>query len=205
MTLGIIIPFRGTQKDKSRLRENMDDQLVNELLKEMFIHVLNEVVKIKFDKTVYILTTKKQLNFCKYKHEIINDTGDNLNKSLIEAIRQVKEEIIVILMADLPLVTKKEILATIQNLQHYDVVIAPSNDKGTSILAFKRSIDFPFLFGKNSSLNFMKYFKKTGHKVKMLKYSQRFRDIDTFKDILHLQNIMTHSDEFADTIQGRCD
>lgn len=205
MAIGILIPFRGTRKDKSRLRESMDDHLVDELLRAMFIHVLNEVVQIKLDKTIYILTTKKHLDFCRYKHEIINDTGDNLNKSLTEAIIHVKEEIVVIIMADLPLVTKKEILVTIQNLQRYDVVIAPSDDKGTSVLAFKRNINCPFLFGKNSSLNFLRYFKKTRHKVKMLKYSQKFRDIDTFKDILHLQNIITLSDKFTNINQGRGD
>ena len=189
MKIGILIPFRGTQKDKSRLRIDLDDKLVDTLLNKTIKHVLKEVSKLRMEKTIYILTKMENIDFDEI-NTILKDQSNDLNNAVEDAIKEIEEEIIVIIMADLPLI-KTENITEIINFHRMEgkIIIAPSPDNGTSIICFNKKIKFPFLFGKNSSLNFKENFKRNRRNFQLLNYEEAYKDIDTFKDLIELSKL----------------
>jgi len=189
MRIGILIPYRGTQKDKSRLRIDLDDKLVDSLLNKTIKHVVKEVSKVRMEKTIYLLTKMENIDFNEI-NTILQDQSNDLNIAIEEAIREIEEEIIVIIMADLPLI-KTENLEKIIKLHRKEgkIIIAPSPDNGTSILCFNKKIKFPFLFGKNSSLRFKENFKGNRIDFQLLTHEKSYNDIDTFKDLIELSKL----------------
>ncbi len=188
MKIGILIPFRGTKNDKSRLRLDLDDKLVDSLLNESIKHVLKEVSDLEIEKSIYLLT-KGDIDFAE-KSIIIQDQSNDLNIAIEEALHEIDEEIVVIIMADLPLINT-ETLAKIIKLHELErkIILAPTLDNGTSILCFNRNDKFPFLFGINSSLKFKDVFKKEGRDFKLLMHENVYNDIDTFKDLIELSEL----------------
>ena len=93
-------------------------------------------------------------------------------------------------MADLPLIKNehiKEILDKVRNSE--SIVLAATNDKGTSVLCFKKVIRFPFLFGLNSAEKFKEYFDRSRFSSLILNHEFAYQDIDTLKDLIGLKNL----------------
>jgi len=185
MTVGIVIPFRGTNLDKSRLREDMDEISVRYILNRMTQHVISEIMKLDKKVNLYILS-KNKVSF-DGKYQIAEDQGKNLNDSLQKFTSKMNEDIIMIIMADLPLIKNsriKSILETVE--QENKVIIAPAKDYGTSILCFNRNAPFPFFYGKKSAKRLANYLTKTSINHQVLEYGFCYQDIDTFKDLTNL-------------------
>ncbi len=185
MTVGIVIPFRGTDLDKSRLREDMDEISVRYILNRMTQQVISEIMKLDKKVNLYILS-KNKISF-DGKYQIAEDQGKNLNDSLQKFASKMNEDIIMIIMADLPLINNfhiKSILETVE--QEKKVIIAPAEDYGTSILCFNRNVSFPFFYGKKSAKRLANYLTKTSINHQVLEYDFCYQDIDTFKDLTNL-------------------
>ena len=189
MKIGILIPFRGTQKDKSRLRQDLDNKLVDSLLNESIKHVLKEASKLEIKKEIYLLTKKEDIDFAE-KIIILQDRSNDLNTAIEEALEKIDEEIIIIIMADLPLI-KTESITKIIRLHKMEgkIILAPTLDNGTSILCFNKRVKFPFLFGINSSLKFKEMFIEDGLDFELLVHESAYNDIDTFKDLIKLSEL----------------
>ena len=131
----IIIPYRGTVNDKSRLRSNLKDTSVEDLLYHMTQNLVDEISKIESSFNLYILTKKEELDFSGC-FSVLQDKGEELNESLKEAFKEVQEDIIIIIMADLPLI-KSEDLQFILNkyTNEKNIMLGPTPDNGTSIIA----------------------------------------------------------------------
>jgi 2-phospho-L-lactate guanylyltransferase len=189
MKIGILIPFRGTQKDKSRLRLDLDDILVDSLLNESIKHVLKEVANLEMEKTIYLLTKKEDIDFAE-KSIVIKDQSNNLNIAIDKALREMDEETIIIIMADLPLINTESITKIIKLHEVGEkIILAPTLDNGTSILCFNRNDKFPFLFGINSSLRFKEAFKKESLNFEILIHQNVYKDMDTLKDLIELSEL----------------
>lgn len=185
MTIGIVIPFRGTDLDKSRLREDMDDNSVRYILNRMTQQVIFEIMKLDKNVNLYVLS-KNKVSF-DGKYQIAEDQGKNLNDSLQKFASKMNEDIIMIIMADLPLINNfhiKSILETVE--QEKKVIIAPAEDYGTSILCFNRNTRFPFFYGKKSAKRLTNYLTKISINHQVLEYEFWYQDIDTLKDLINL-------------------
>ena len=188
MSIAILIPFRGTKKDKSRLRKDFEESLVENLLHDMMQHVLNEVSLLEERYTIYILTKNEDVNF-EGQYLILRDIGKDLNDSVEQAFTSIEEDYIIITMADLPLLKTEDMRKVIETIKTgINVVLAPTSDNGTSILGFNKSVSFPLLFGIDSALKFENMFKDQNIKYEILPHSIGYRDIDTFKDLMELEN-----------------
>ncbi|MHA1203182.1 MAG: NTP transferase domain-containing protein [Candidatus Heimdallarchaeaceae archaeon] len=188
MTKAIIIPYRGTISDKSRLRSDLNLIILEKLLSNVTQNVINEALKVKRIDKVYILTQKSELEFHGNFEILIDKVGD-LNGSILTALRDIDEETIVITMADLPLITSTHIEDVIENhVETSKVVLAPTEDKGTSLICFNKTQIFPGLFGKNSSLRFKEFFENNSFGIVLKAYEEAYRDIDTFKDLIKIAN-----------------
>ena len=186
MKKAIIIPYRGTISDKSRLHTDLEQSLLESLLHNVTQHVLQEALGVKGVDRVYLLTQKNNLGF-RGNYERLLDKGEGLNDSIQNMLYEIKEEVRIIIMADLPLVTSQNIQEVIDyHISTNDVVLAPTEDNGTSIICFNKNINLPRLFGKNSSLRFKEYFKNNEIGFNLLNYRESYRDIDTFKDLIKI-------------------
>ncbi len=186
MKKAILIPYRGTISDKSRLRSNLNEELLEKLLKSVTQNVINKTLQVKDISKVYILTHKPDLDF-QGNYYVLKDKADDLNNSILKALDDVPENIIAIVMADLPLLSSTEIEEIFEDhIKMNKVVLAPTEDKGTSIICFNKTIKFPGVFGKNSSIRFQDFFEnnKIGFYLKL--YNETYRDIDTFKDLIKI-------------------
>ena len=188
MSVAIVIPFRGTKLDKSRLRKDFEENLVEDLLQEMMQHVINEVSIIEEAQSIYLLTKKDIVNF-EGNFEILKDIGNNLNDSLEKAFKFIEEENIIVTMGDLPLLNKKDVMIVIEKIKEgNNAVLAPTSDNGTSILGFSKHVSFPLAFGVNSALKFKEIFNERKIRHVILPHVKGYRDIDTFKDLIDLES-----------------
>ena len=189
MTIGIVIPYRGTDLDKSRLRKDLDEDTVSNILYKMTQQVISEIMKINRSLNLYILS-KNSVSFTG-NYQTSEDQGLNLNNSLKIFTQKMEEEIIMIIMADLPLITNDEIEKILDTVEHKkNIIIAPAADKGTSILCYNRKNQFPFFYGVESAKKLADYLSKNKIAYQVLDYDYRYQDIDTLKDLRILnQNI----------------
>ena len=186
MTVGVVIPYRGTGTSKSRLRESMDKETVQQILYKMTQQVISEVMKIETSVNLYILTKESDIRF-KGKFQVFKDKGSNLNESVKQFTCEIEEDIIMVLMADLPLIKHTHIESILNSVKKKkDVVVAPAGDNGTSVLCFKRTINIPFFYGEKSAIKFSKYMKESGINSLILKKEHCYQDIDTLKDLIDL-------------------
>lgn len=182
----IIIPYRGTASDKSRLRSDLKETSVDKLLYYMTQNLINEVSMIETDVRLYILTKKNNLSFSG-KFTLLLDKGNELNESLTNAFKEIKEDIITIVMADLPLIKSEEIKEILYRHKiEKKILLGPTPDNGTSILTFNKNNSFPLVFGKNSALRFRDVFEKEAISYEILESKDFYRDIDKFKDLLEI-------------------
>ncbi|NPD89914.1 MAG: hypothetical protein HGN29_14475 [Asgard group archaeon] len=187
MKVGVLIPYRGTSMDKSRLRKSITNKIVDELLYQMTQQVITTSTTLSEEFNTYLLTKNDSVKF-DGNFTILKDQGEMLNDSIELAINSLKEDIILIVMADLPLV-RKEDLERIVNLHKtgMEVIIAPSSDNGTSLLCFNSKKPFNFVFGNNSAVEYQKIFTEKGIKFKLLKHEKYYCDIDRFKDLREIK------------------
>ncbi len=182
----IIIPYRGTVGDKSRLRSDLKETSVGKLLYHMTQNLINEVSMIETDVHLYILTKKNNLSFSG-KFTLLSDKGNELNESLTNAFKEIEEDIITIIMADLPLIKSEEIKAILYRHKiEKKILLGPTPDNGTSILTFNKNNSFPLVFGKNSALRFRDVFEEEAISYEILESKDIYRDIDKFKDLLEI-------------------
>jgi len=188
MSKSIIIPFRGTISDKSRLHSVLNHKMLEKLLSLVTQRVIKESLQVEGINQVYILTQRDRLPF-QGEYKLLKDKGNDLNSSVFTAIEEVHEKIVVIVMADLPLITSDKIQEIIQeHIKSGKVVLAPTEDKGTSVLCFDKQCNFPGLFGKESSMKFIEYYNNNSVGVSLMEYDEAYRDIDTFKDLIKIAN-----------------
>jgi 2-phospho-L-lactate guanylyltransferase len=191
MSIGVLIPYRGTDTDKSRLRKNLTSKLVNELLYQMTQQVIDASTAFGGESRTYLLTKSNLIKF-DGDYTILEDQGEALNDAIKLAVESLKEEIVIIVMADLPLI-KKDNLEEIVNLHKLngEVIIAPSDDNGTSLLCFNSKDSFSFVFGNNSAIKYQEIFTNKNIKFKILEHEYCYRDIDTFKDLIEIKKIVS--------------
>ena len=183
MNIGVLIPFRGTNTDKSRLRKEIPSEIVDKLLLQMTQQVISASTSLGNRYNIYLLTKNETVKF-NGNFKILRDQGVNLNDSLKLVLNTLDEEILLIVMADLPLI-RKEDLEKIINLHiiEKENIIATTSDDGTSLLCFNTNEEFPFVFGCNSASEYRRIFTEKKIKFRILGQEKYYRDIDTLKDL----------------------
>jgi 2-phospho-L-lactate guanylyltransferase len=191
MKIGVLIPYRGTNIDKSRLRKNIKSKVVDELLNQMTQQVIKASTSLGKDYNSYLLTKNESIKF-EGDFTILKDQGTMLNDSIESALNSLEEDIILIVMADLPFIRKEDLIRIVNiHKASKDVIIAPSSDNGTSLLCFDSRKKFPFVFGQSSALKFQKMFSKKSIGFRLLKHEKFYRDIDTFKDLRDIEKFVS--------------
>lgn len=130
--------------------------------------------------------------------------GEDLGQKLIHAFHrafEAKAEKVLILGSDSPGLTPKDFENAFESLNEKDVVLGPSEDGGYYLVGMKKP--HPAVF-QRISWSTDRAFKETLHIIKQEKLSlgllEHFVDVDTFEDILRLNN---HSNRERDPYMRR--
>ncbi len=177
-----IIPYKGNKSSKSRLRESWNNTKVDILLPILAEKVIQELNLSEYVSTIYLLTRNHNITL-KGTYSILEDKEHDLNSALNKAVNSVSGENILIVMADLPFINSTIIDDIVKQLDKLEVVLAPSQDNGTSILAFNRKTPLEFVLGKDSSKKFKEQFTRKRLNFKILEHKKSFKDIDILDDV----------------------
>lgn len=202
-----IIPIKSFSKGKSRLRETWpnNDDVIAILMEKMFINVVSSVKPysdlaiITPDPNIYNKLKDLEIEYSFW------DSSKDLNQSLTVAIDSLLRDFtserwkkIIILMADLPLLTKNGYKAFLEQISHYDIGIIPADSKiqedtGTSGLFFTGEYfqKLNLIFGENSFTKFLIQLKNINSSFLISKQSFG-HDLDTFSDLQYFSK--SHSD-----------
>ena len=176
-----IIPVRGIVESMSRLRKEIDDDLVNEVVYKLLFNTARVVQELKIEPI--ILTSDPSLHEKKgFGFRTIIDDGSSLNNAVSRSLDEIDEDLILFIMPDLPGLTTeilKKFLA-VQLIHKY--VIAPTHDRGTAIACLPTHIFRKNLFGKNSADLFIEECNKDKIGVSVFETEDISQDLDTLED-----------------------
>lgn len=204
----VIIPLKHLSEGKTSLKEVLNRKERSELMLRMLEDVLAAIAPIKSATAIVVSPDEKVLSFVQSKEaKTIAEPDVGLNDALRIAIEKAKEEKvkeILILPADIPMIRPKNI-EKIMNMASgkRDVVIAPSEEKGTNALLLRPPDVMNIKFGGKS---FHKHVKES-QKVGILPHIYRSKnievDIDAPSDLiqLELRGVGTASHDFLSSLK----
>lgn len=176
-----IVPVRSKTTAMSRLREDLKDELVNDVVYNLLMNTIEIIHELDID--VVILTSDETLyknGFQKFK--IILDKGTSLNKAVMDCLNKIENENILFVMPDLPGLTL-EIMKKFLSIQAiHGNVLAPTHDRGTAIAHLPKFMFSKNLFGKSSADNFIELSNDMKIPLAMFENEEILRDLDTLED-----------------------
>ncbi len=204
MKIWAIVPVKPFVRAKSRLASILPAEQRQALAESMFRHSIETLTRAPGIAGVTVLSRdSKALSIAhEYGIHAIQECGTpNLNKSLQRAatiIRREGSSGILILPADLPLVTTEDIQQIVY-LGRYlmTVVVVPDrNEDDTNALLVKPAGLIPFVFGPGSYKGHVALAAKAGATVHCYCSERIGLDIDTPADLEHYRHLMNRTKSY---------
>lgn len=191
MTLWAIVPVKPLRRGKSRLAGALSEDERTELNRALLRHTLKTLSELKELEEVLVISRDPQaLTFARnYGARTVREDGQpELNTALKRAtvIAQVyATRGVLVLPADLPLVSREDVLALIERaVDPPVVVIAPDrHEKGTNALLISPSGLIEYDFGENSFQRHCELVKKSGARLEVLNLPTLGLDLDLPEDL----------------------
>jgi 2-phospho-L-lactate guanylyltransferase len=194
--LCVIIPVKNLSSSKARLAASLSLRERKDLTVKMLRHVLSilnksigEVLIIGSDDEVRAVSRE-----CNVLFEL--DKATSLNSAVVQAVgRCVRSgsDAVLLMAADLPLLSYSELENLLENTEGEAVVICPSKDCGTNALFLRPPRTMPVSFGANSFARHLRMALERGRRFKVF-WSPGFSfDIDTPEDLKMLDGLRTGS------------
>lgn len=165
----------------TRLRKDLPDEVVNTLVKELFINTLD--VLRKANLSIIAISPDNSIQELLHKDEhLVTDDGTSLNTALEIATMKQPNQNYMLVMPDLPELNPKYLLRIQELAKIHCNLIVPTTDYGTSIALLPKNFFQQDFFGVGSYHKIMLYASE--HKVPLSTYyiSDLSRDIDTLED-----------------------
>ncbi len=196
-------------RTKSRLRKVIPKQqhfLVRDFLLAVYLHVVNELRAVK-NVNLHVITPDLYLRDLFTRLHLVAsvhlDEGRDLNELQEIILRELQLDSVIIVMADLPLLTAEAFSRFLSRVEAFnpDMAIVPSHDTppGTSILYLKDVSSFTFQYGRNSYWNHLTRARELQYLVYSCNDHRLGFDIDTWDDLAELtsylaENVPTFTD-----------
>lgn len=183
MNLSIIIPIRPFGEGKTRLSGVLDAGARGALADRMFRHVLG--VAAAAGKAV---VTGKAMPPGYRSAQFVQEEGAGLNLALERAAGAVDQTMpVLVLFADLPLLSRDDLLAMTVQLGYADVVAAADRyGRGTNALLLAHPGLVPYAFGQDSLARHRALAQTRGLRFRVVRRHGLATDIDTPSDLSHL-------------------
>ncbi|MFW9777478.1 MAG: 2-phospho-L-lactate guanylyltransferase [Candidatus Heimdallarchaeota archaeon] len=192
----VLIPIKDFSDSKTRLRAAFpihEEKLIERLVEVSFSHLIGILSSLSLLFGV-ISPSPRILDQCKNLGGafVYRDTGENLNRALFQAVQTIPEkQPILIIMPDLPFITREFIKTLIKEIKTENAAIVPSismdDSNGTAILYLKDPCLLSFQFGEKSYLKHLEAARKINLDLRVLRYDPFARDLDTVNDIRFLR------------------
>jgi len=190
MTLWAIVPVKPLRRGKSRLAGTLTEDERTELNRALLQHTLETLSELKEVDGVLVVSRDPNALTIARNHgarTVQEDGQPELNTALKRAtiVAQVyATRGVLVLPADLPLVTRDDILALIQRaVEPPVVVIAPDrHKKGTNALLISPPGLIEYDFGENSFQRHCELIKKAGARLEIVDLPSLGLDLDLPED-----------------------
>jgi len=191
MTLWAIVPVKPLRHGKSRLSGTLSEDERTQLNESLLEHTLETLANLKELEQVLVVSRDPHALAIARKHgarTVREDGSPHLNTALARATIVAKLHAtrgVLILPADLPLLTRDDILALIERAMNPPVVvIAPDrHEKGTNALLMSPAGLIEYDFGEGSYQRHCKRAKKAGARLEIVKLPSLGLDLDLPEDL----------------------
>jgi len=191
MTLWAIVPVKPLRHGKSRLSGTLSEDERTQLNESLLEHTLETLANLKELEQVLVVSRDPHALAIARKHgarTVREDGSPHLNTALARATIVAKLHAtrgVLILPADLPLLTRDDILALIERAANPPVVvIAPDrHEKGTNALLMSPAGLIEYDFGEGSYQRHCKRAKKAGARLEIVKLPSLGLDLDLPEDL----------------------
>ncbi len=178
----LLIPIRGVHSAMSRLRKDLDDSLVNNLVEELLSRALRAVPRKDYD--IIILTSDGELaaRMKRNGYRVILDDGQSLNKAVAGAVKSLISKHVALLMPDLPQIREEtfEKIGRVSSL--FSQVLVPTFDNGTAFAILERRFWEQDALGESSYTKFVELLDKEHSAFATHIIQEIQRDMDTMED-----------------------
>lgn len=191
MTLWAIVPVKPLRRGKSRLAGTLSEDERTELNRTLLQHTLKTLSDLKELEEVLVISRDPQvLTIARnYGARTVREDGQpELNTALKRAtvVAQVyATRGVLVLPADLPLISRDDVLTLISRASEPPVVvIAPDrHEKGTNALLISPSGLIEYDFGENSFQRHCELVKKAGARLEIVNLPTLGLDLDVPEDL----------------------
>ena len=199
MTLWAIVPVKPLRRGKSRLAGTLTEDERTELNRALLQHTLETLSDLKEVDGVLVVSRDPNALTIARNHgarTVQEDGQPELNTALKRAtiVAQVyATRGVLVLPADLPLVTREDILTLIQRATEPPVVvIAPDrHKKGTNALLISPPGLIEYDFGENSFERHCERARQAGARLEIVKLPSLGLDLDLPEDLEMIRNLET--------------
>ncbi len=191
MTIWAIIPVKPLRRGKSRLAGALSEDERAELNQALLVHTLNTLSDIKELEQVLVVSRDPHALTIARQHgarTVREDGQPLLNTALTRATVIAKVHAtrgVLILPADLPLISREDVLTLIERAGEPPVVvIAPDrHGKGTNALLISPSGLIEYDFGENSFQRHCERAKQAGARLEVVDLPSLGLDLDLPEDL----------------------
>lgn len=191
MTIWAIIPVKPLRRGKSRLAGSLSEDERAELNQALLVHTLNTLSDIKELEQVLVVSRDPHALTIARQHgarTVQEDGQPQLNTALARATVIAKVHAtrgVLVLPADLPLVSREDVLTLIEKaVDPPVVVIAPDrHGKGTNALLISPSGLIEYDFGVNSFQRHCERAKRAGARLEVVDLPSLGLDLDLPEDL----------------------
>jgi 2-phospho-L-lactate guanylyltransferase len=197
MTIWAIVPVKPLRHGKSRLAGTLSEDERTELNRTLLQHTLKTLSDLKEVEHVLVISRDPQVLTIARQHgarTVREDGQPQLNTALKRAtvIAQVyATRGVLVLPADLPLISREDVLTLIERAAEPPVVvIAPDrHEKGTNALLISPAGLIEYDFGENSFQRHCEHVKKTGARLEIVNLPSLGLDLDLPEDLEIIKNL----------------
>jgi len=172
-----VIPFKGSAERKTRLGNRLGIEHRQGLSQELFEHVVNVLQQHTMLTEVALLSDVRPSG---WRGPFIPDEGRGLNVELGALVESERPARLLVIHADLPLVSADDIAALIADGADGCAIAPDRHGTGTNALALVDPVGFDFAFGPNS---FIRHCAAAKGKARLVTRLGLGLDIDTAADL----------------------
>lgn len=197
MTIWAIIPVKPLRSGKSRLAGTLSAEERTELNRTLLQHTLKTLSNLREIEHVLVISRDPYVLSVARTHgarTVREDGQPHLNTALKRAtvIAQVyATRGVLVLPADLPLISREDVLTLIERATHPPVVvIAPDrHEKGTNALLISPAGLIEYDFGENSFQRHCQRIKEAGARLEIVYLPSLGLDLDLPEDLELIKNL----------------
>jgi 2-phospho-L-lactate guanylyltransferase len=205
MTLWAIVPVKPLRRGKSRLSGVLSENERTELNQSMLVNTIKTLKAVPEIDVILVVSRDPSALTLAREYEaktVLEDGSPELNTALRRAsmvAQTYKAHEILVLPADLPLITPKDIQAFISHSGNPpEVIIAPDRRKdGTNALYINPANLIDFKYGKGSFLIHLEQAKNANARIEIIEQEAFALDLDLPEDLDYLHELEARKDKIS--------